>query len=136
MSLKLRRPRDHRAAPGNPDDWDVLDGEGAIGRIFRSSSAPQDRPWMWTITGAVIAPRLPSHGFAATLDEAKTAFAQTWRQWLALQPRCYDLPNPAALTIIPHCDTGPSRRCIRSGGASYVLRLPPDSDYQADIPDR
>jgi hypothetical protein len=84
MSLKLRRPRDHRAAPGNPDDWDVLDGEGAIGRVFRSSSAPQARPWMWTITGAIVAPRLPSHGFTATLDEAKTAFAGTWRRWLAL----------------------------------------------------
>jgi hypothetical protein len=80
MSLKLRRPRDHRVATGNPDDWDVLDGERAIGRIFRSASAPQDRPWMWTITGAVVSPRLPSHGFAETLDEAKAAFAQTWRQ--------------------------------------------------------
>jgi hypothetical protein len=42
---------------------------------------------MWTITGAVVAPRLPSHGFAETLDDAKAAFAQTWRQWLVLQDR-------------------------------------------------
>jgi hypothetical protein len=40
---------------------------------------------MWTITAVVVAPRLPSHGFAATLDEAKTAFAGTWRKWLALK---------------------------------------------------
>jgi hypothetical protein len=33
----------------------------------------------------VVAPRLPSHGFAATLDEAKAAFAETWRKWLALK---------------------------------------------------
>jgi hypothetical protein len=85
MSLKLRRPRDFRDTPGHRDDYDVLDGERAIGRIFRSASAPQDRPWMWTITGAVVAPRLPSHGFAATLDEAKTAFAENWRRWLALK---------------------------------------------------
>jgi hypothetical protein len=84
MSLKLRRPRDPpRRSRQLPDDWDVLDGEGAIGRVFRSSSAPQDRPWMWTITGAIVAPRLPSHGFTATLDETKTAFAGTWRRWLA-----------------------------------------------------
>jgi hypothetical protein len=51
MPLKLRRPRDYRATPGNPDDYDLLCGERAIGRIFRSSSAPQDRPWIWTIRG-------------------------------------------------------------------------------------
>jgi hypothetical protein len=47
----------------------------------------QDRLWMWTITGVVVAPRLPSHGFAATLDDARAAFAETWRQRLALQNR-------------------------------------------------
>jgi len=38
---------------------------------------------MWTITGAIVAPALPSHGFAATLDEAKANLAETWRNWLA-----------------------------------------------------
>jgi hypothetical protein len=46
MPLKLRRPRDFRAAPGYPDDFDVIEAERRIGRIFRSASAPQDRPWM------------------------------------------------------------------------------------------
>jgi hypothetical protein len=81
--LKLRRPRDFRDAPGYPEDYDVVSGERRVGRIFRSSTAPQDRPWMWTITAVVVAPRLPSHGFAATLDDAKAAFAETWRRWLA-----------------------------------------------------
>jgi hypothetical protein len=54
-------------------------------RIFKSASAPPERPWMWTITGAIVAPALPSHGFAATLDEAKAKFAETWRKWLALR---------------------------------------------------
>jgi hypothetical protein len=34
MPLKLRRPRDHRDTPGNPDDYDVLIGERRIGRIL------------------------------------------------------------------------------------------------------
>jgi len=42
-----------------------------------------DYPWMWTITGAVVAPRLPSHGFCASLDEAKAKFAETWRAWVS-----------------------------------------------------
>jgi hypothetical protein len=49
--LTIRRARDGRASAGNPDDYDVLSGDRAIGRIFRSNSAPPDRPWMWTITG-------------------------------------------------------------------------------------
>jgi hypothetical protein len=73
-----------RATPGNPDHYDVLSGGRGIGRIFRSS-APQDRPWMWTITSAVVEPRLPSPGFAGTLDDAKAAFAETWRKWLGTQ---------------------------------------------------
>jgi hypothetical protein len=87
MSLVLRRARDGRASASTPDDYDVWDNTRAIGRIFRSSSAPTDRPWMWTITGAVVAPRLPSHGYTATLDEAKMAFAKAWREWLRLSGR-------------------------------------------------
>jgi hypothetical protein len=64
-----------------PDDYDVIDAQGRdIGRIFKASGGvPEDRPWQWTITGAVVAPRLPSHGFCATLEEAKAKFAETWR---------------------------------------------------------
>jgi hypothetical protein len=83
--LTLRRARDGRATAGTPDDYDVMGGDRAIGRIFRSASAPQDRPWMWTITGVVVMPRVPSHGFAASLQEAKAAFADTWRRGLALK---------------------------------------------------
>jgi hypothetical protein len=39
---------------------------------------------MWTITAAVVMPHLPSHGFCASLGDAKAKFAETWRAWLAL----------------------------------------------------
>jgi len=40
------------------------------------------RTWMWTMTGAVVAPAFPNHGFAESRDEAKAAFAATWRAWM------------------------------------------------------
>ena len=68
-----------------PDDYDVIDADGRdIGRIFKArAGVPPDHTWMWTITGAIVAPDLPNHGFAATRDEAKAALAETWRAWLA-----------------------------------------------------
>jgi hypothetical protein len=68
-----------------PDDYDVIDAAGRdIARIMKErAGVPPDQPWMWTITGAVLMPALPSHGFCASLDEAKAKFAETWRAWLA-----------------------------------------------------
>jgi hypothetical protein len=88
--LVLRHASKRSSGTWGPDDYDVIDAHGRdIGRIFKASGGvPEDRPWKWTITGAVVAPRLPSHGFCATLDEAKAKFAETWRAWLALRRRC------------------------------------------------
>jgi hypothetical protein len=47
------------------------------------AGAPVGFPWMWTITGAAVTPRLLSHGYCASLDEAETKFAETWRALLA-----------------------------------------------------
>jgi hypothetical protein len=38
--LKLRRPRDFRAAPGYPDDFDVLSGERRIGPHLPQQQRP------------------------------------------------------------------------------------------------
>jgi hypothetical protein len=63
--------------------WDVIYEGRDIGRIFNARhGVPPDRPWMWTITGALVKP-LPSYGFCASLEEAKAKFAETWRAWLA-----------------------------------------------------
>jgi len=40
------------------------------------------RTWMWTRTGAVVAPALSGHGYAESRAEAKAAFAATWRAWM------------------------------------------------------
>jgi hypothetical protein len=67
-----RRPRQHRY----PDDYDVLDGERAIGRIFRSSSAPTDRPWMWTITGRMASSDRSPAGCAGKAKTEKEAHGE------------------------------------------------------------
>jgi hypothetical protein len=65
----------------------VMSGETrVVGRIFHAGAGdPPNKPWMWTITAAVVMPAVRSHGFAATLQEAKTVFAEHWRRWLALK---------------------------------------------------
>jgi hypothetical protein len=68
-----------------PGDYDVMSGSKVVGRIFRSATAPQDQPWMWTITGAIVTPAVRNHSFAAMRDDAKADFAAHWRKWLALR---------------------------------------------------
>jgi hypothetical protein len=53
-TLTLKRASTHR--PGGPwseDDYDVYDGEWIIGRIARTSIAPQGCPWFWSITEGI-----------------------------------------------------------------------------------
>jgi hypothetical protein len=84
--LVLRHAGKRTSGTWGLDDYDVIDSRGRdIGRISKPrTGAPTDRPWEWAITGAVVMPQLPSHGFCATRDEAKAKFAETWRAWLAL----------------------------------------------------
>jgi hypothetical protein len=56
---------------------------------------------MWTITGAVVMPHFPSHGFCASLEEAKAKFAETWRAWLALLGM--EGQNPTLRQMKTHC---------------------------------
>ena len=83
--LILRHASKRSSGTWGPDDWDVRQDGRDIGRISKPrAGVPDDQPWMWTITGAVVMPALPSHGYCASLDEAKAKFAETWRAWLAL----------------------------------------------------
>jgi len=64
--LVLRHARFRKSGTWGPDDYDVIDSRGReIGRIMKEhTGAPDDRPWAWAITGAVVMPQLPSHGYA------------------------------------------------------------------------
>jgi hypothetical protein len=46
------------------DDYDVMSGDRIVGRIFKSTNAPRDRPWMWVITGELVVLAVASNGFA------------------------------------------------------------------------
>jgi hypothetical protein len=85
--LTLRQVSKHTSGTWGPDHYDVINSRGRnIGRISKlQAGVPADNPWMWTITGAVVAPPLESHGMCASLDEAKIKIAETWRAWLLLR---------------------------------------------------
>jgi hypothetical protein len=81
--LALRHASKRSSGTWGPDDYDVSHDGRDIGRIFMPrAEVPADYPWMWTMTGAVVMPHFPSHGFCASLEEAKAKFAETWRAWL------------------------------------------------------
>jgi hypothetical protein len=61
------------------DDYDVWNGNNAkvVGPIFRASTAPQGRPWFWTITERALQ-RPTDLGYAATREEAMAALKARW----------------------------------------------------------
>ena len=87
--LVVRHASKRTSGTWGPDDYDVIHNGRDIGRIFKPGAGiSPDNRWMLTITGALDVPRLPSHGFCASLNEAKAKFAETWRAWLASRRAC------------------------------------------------
>jgi hypothetical protein len=64
----------------NDDDYDVLADGVIVGRIFKVNAAPVAQPWMWTLAMEHHENRTPTHGYAATREEAMAAFAKSWRR--------------------------------------------------------
>ena len=58
----------------NDDDYDVLADGAVVGRIFKVNAAPVGMPWMWTLAFAHHEVRTPTHGYAATREDAMAAF--------------------------------------------------------------
>jgi hypothetical protein len=57
-----------------PDDFNILHGGAAVGRMYRMNGAPREQ-WRWTHFWYA---RAPIGGVADTLEEAKAAFRAAW----------------------------------------------------------
>ena len=64
----------------NEDDFDVLEDGAVVGRIFKVNAAPVGTPWMWTLAFGHHEDRSPTHGYAASREDAMAAFAKSWRR--------------------------------------------------------
>jgi len=63
----------------NDDDYDVIADGAVVGRILKVHAAPVGSPWMWTLAFGHHEDRTPTHGYVATREAARTAFAKSWR---------------------------------------------------------
>jgi hypothetical protein len=64
----------------NDDDFDVLADGVVVGRIMKAAAAPVGTPWMWTLIFGHHEDRTPTHGYAATREDAMAALAKSWRR--------------------------------------------------------
>ena len=62
----------------NYDDYDVLANGVVVGRIMKTEAAPVGSPWMWTLMFGYHGDRTPTHGYAATREDAMAALAKSW----------------------------------------------------------
>jgi len=62
------------------DDYDVLADGIVVGRIMRAIAAPVGPRWFWTLAYGYHRDRRPTHGYAATRENAMAAFAKSWRR--------------------------------------------------------
>jgi hypothetical protein len=60
------------------NDYTILDGDRAIGRIFLSPASPPDRNWFWTITAVDFKPSMHNHGYSETREQAMADFKAQW----------------------------------------------------------
>jgi hypothetical protein len=76
--LTLRRANSRPSGSWQEADYDVIDGERAVGRIYRVTDQP-DSLWFWGVCFQVIARK--SYGYTDSLDEAKAAFRAEYERW-------------------------------------------------------
>jgi hypothetical protein len=78
--LTLKRASASRPSGEWNDDFDVLANGAVVGRIFKANAAPVGMSWMWTLAFGHHEDRTPTHGYAATREDAMAAFAKSWRR--------------------------------------------------------
>ena len=77
--LTLKRASASRpSGEWNDDDFDVLANGEVVGRVFKANAAPVGTPWTWTLAFGHY--RTPTHGYAASREDAMAAFAKSWRR--------------------------------------------------------
>jgi hypothetical protein len=64
----------------NDDDFDVIADGTVVGRILKVHASPVGTPWMWSLIFGHHEDRTPTHGYAATREDAMAAFAKSWRR--------------------------------------------------------
>jgi hypothetical protein len=62
------------------DDYDVLAEGVVVGRIFKANASPVGASWMWALAFGHHEDRTPTPGYAATRQDAMTAFGKSWRR--------------------------------------------------------
>jgi hypothetical protein len=62
------------------EHFEVLAEGVMVGRIFKSAASPVGTPWMWALAYGHHEDRTPTHGYAATREDALAAFAKSWRR--------------------------------------------------------
>jgi hypothetical protein len=86
MTLALRRTVFHDGER-RADDYEVRYNGRTVGRIYRMRSTGREL-LLWTQIGIRAPSYGPNGGVADTLDEAKTAFRQTWDGYGAFETAC------------------------------------------------
>jgi hypothetical protein len=72
--------KSHPSGEWNEDDYDVVADGLVVGRIMKAAAVPVGMSWMWTLGYGYHEDRTPIHGYAATREDAMTAFAKSWRR--------------------------------------------------------
>jgi hypothetical protein len=74
--LTLRHAQGHRPGNWGPDDYEVLDGERVVGRIYLDTNGHWFRGVSWMLT------KRKSYGTAASRDDAMAAFKAEYHRCL------------------------------------------------------
>jgi hypothetical protein len=90
MALALRR-----TGSGDYPDWDVIEDERVVGRIYEAGSAPlEDVRWIWAHNQYGVATgKVQTHGRAPTFDDAKAQLTEALKQFREWRPTDSNPPS-------------------------------------------
>src|SRR5262249_17399053 len=88
----------------NDDDFDVLADGAVVGRIMKVHAAPVGSPWMWTLAFGHREDLTPTHGYAATREDAMSAFRKSWPRELMTKKRRPYLPRIVGYKLMMPAD--------------------------------